>query len=126
MGKTHGPTSHTRYINPKILKILQNKRDPAISTSHGPSIFDQPVKVPKMVKHDQCSLKTWSRANSVAATSLLRYSYHNLSKLFSVLQFYSFNLFYLFNRIYCSLDICCCSLYICVIVFSILFISFRS
>jgi hypothetical protein len=48
----------------------------------------------------------------VAATSLLRDSYHYSSKLFSVMQFYSFNLFYLFNRSYCSLDICCCSLYL--------------
>jgi predicted DNA binding protein len=35
-----------------------------ISTSPGRSIFDQLVEVPKMVKHDQCSLKTWSRANN--------------------------------------------------------------
>jgi hypothetical protein len=53
----------------------------------------------------------------LAATSFLRDSYHHYSKLFSVLQFYSFNLFYLFNRSYCSLDICCCSLYLYVIVF---------
>jgi hypothetical protein len=57
----------------------------------------------------------------IVATSLLRDSYHHSSKLFSVLQFYSFNLFSLFNTSYYSLNICCCSLYICVIVFNILF-----
>ena len=33
----------------------------------------------------------------------------NLPICVSVLQFYSFILFYLFNRSYCSLDMCCCS-----------------
>jgi hypothetical protein len=60
----------------------------------------------------------------IEATSLLRDSYHHSSKLFSVLQFYSFNLFYLFNRSYCSLDIFCCSC-ISVLLYSIYY-SFHS
>jgi hypothetical protein len=31
----------------------------------GRSIFDHPVEVPKVVKHNQCFLKNWSRANIV-------------------------------------------------------------
>jgi hypothetical protein len=50
----------------------------------------------------------------VATTSLLRDRYHHSSKLFFVLQFYGFNLFHLFNRRYCSLDIFCYSSYLCV------------
>jgi hypothetical protein len=65
MGKTHGPTSHTRYINPKSPKIPQNKQDPTISAFPGHSIFEQPVEVSKMVKHEQIFLKTWSRANKI-------------------------------------------------------------
>jgi hypothetical protein len=53
MGKTHGPTSHTHCINAKTQKSHKRGRDPVISASLGRSIFDQPVEVPKMVKHDQ-------------------------------------------------------------------------
>jgi len=58
MGKTHGPTSHTCYINPKSPKIPQKGKDPAISASPRCSVFDQPIDVLKMVKHDQRFLKT--------------------------------------------------------------------
>jgi hypothetical protein len=34
-----------------------------LSAPPGHCIFDQLVEVPKVVKHDQCFLKTWSRAN---------------------------------------------------------------
>jgi hypothetical protein len=33
MGKTHGPTSHTCYINPKPKKAIKRGQDPAISPS---------------------------------------------------------------------------------------------
>jgi hypothetical protein len=50
-------------LNTKIPKSLQKGRDPVISASLGRSIFNHPVKVQKMVKHDQCFLKTCSRDN---------------------------------------------------------------
>jgi hypothetical protein len=56
MGKTHGLKSHTRYIkpNPKIPKKGTRSCNLRF-TLH--SAFDQPVKVPKVVKHDQGSPK---------------------------------------------------------------------
>jgi hypothetical protein len=58
----------------------------------------------------------------IETTSLLRDSYHHSRKLFSVVQFYSFILFHLFNRIYCSLDIYFFSSYFCFIVFILLYV----
>jgi hypothetical protein len=40
-----------------------------ISAPAGCFIFDQPVEVPKVVKHDQYFLKTWSRDNIPTAPS---------------------------------------------------------
>jgi len=42
----------------------KNEWDPVISALHGCSIFEQPIEVPKLVRHDQCILKTWSRDNN--------------------------------------------------------------
>jgi hypothetical protein len=46
MGKTHGPTSHTRYINPNPKTALKRGRDPDLRFDLR-STFDQPVEVPK-------------------------------------------------------------------------------
>jgi hypothetical protein len=56
MGKTHGSTSHTYYITPKpkIPKKGPRSRDLHFALR---SAFDQPVKVPKVVKHHQGSPK---------------------------------------------------------------------
>jgi hypothetical protein len=79
MGKPMGRHPLTHYINPKIpfygSTSLQNKRYPVISPLPRRSIFDQPVKVPKVVKHDQCLLKTYPRANIQADTLIWDLSY---------------------------------------------------
>jgi hypothetical protein len=63
MGKSHGPTSHSRYIIQKSPKGPKSGAEipqyPLRLALH----LRQAVKVPKMVKHDQVSPKTWSRAN---------------------------------------------------------------
>jgi hypothetical protein len=56
MGKTHGLTSHTHYINPKPKNPQKGVRSHDLHFALH-SIFDQPVEVPKMVKHDQGSPK---------------------------------------------------------------------
>jgi hypothetical protein len=50
-----------------------------LSSSPKRSVFDHPVEVPKMVKLDQCFLKTLSRANR---TLTLTYEGLDLSSIF--------------------------------------------
>jgi hypothetical protein len=57
MGKTHGLTSHTRYINPKPKNLSKRGSDPTISTSPGASYLTSLSKSQKVVKHDQGSPK---------------------------------------------------------------------
>jgi hypothetical protein len=67
MGKPMGRHPITHYINPSKpfswSMSPKNKQDTMISALLGCSIFDQPIEVPKLVKQDQCFLKTCSRAN---------------------------------------------------------------
>jgi hypothetical protein len=57
MGKTHGPTSHTHYINPNIPKILQ-KGERSCDLGFTWALCLQPAcRSEKLVKHDQSSPK---------------------------------------------------------------------
>jgi hypothetical protein len=64
MGKPMGRHPITHYKNPNEPLVGSTKQvRSVISALPGCSIFDQPVDVQKVVKPDQCFLKTWSRAN---------------------------------------------------------------
>jgi hypothetical protein len=69
MGKPMGQHPLTHDINPKnpLLgrQACKTREIPRSPLHH----FDQRVEVPKLVKYDQCFLKTWSRSNIEASIS---------------------------------------------------------